>query len=80
MQNILVDNNMNKLRDILQKRGITPYQLAKMAGIGEKTAYRYGSEVDDLNIDRIAYGTVWRIAKALDIKTEDLRSDDKVGD
>ena len=68
---------MNKARDILAERGKTAYWLARQTNLPEKTVYAL-IEREPLRVDETTYGVIRKVARALGVSIEDLRSDDEV--
>ena len=63
----------HKIRVLLDERQRLPAWLARETNISENTIYHIMKKSDD--IDKLHYGTVRKIAAALDCEIEDLRSD-----
>jgi len=61
---------MTKLEEMRTKRGISRAQLAEASGVSARTIEAYEHELKDIN--RAAVENVYRIAKALYCKIEDI--------
>lgn len=70
--------NVNKVKEMLDKMGRTPYWLARQTGIPNKTIYAL-CDRDPLNIDEATYGVITKVAEALGVGPEDLRGDEDPG-
>lgn len=62
--------SMTNLRERRTNRGLSQSELAKLANVNYRTLQDYEQGSKDIN--RIAAITLYRIAKALDCKIEDL--------
>lgn len=61
---------MTKLEMMRRERGMTRVQLAEESGIGFRIIEAYEQSRRDIN--EAAYITVWRLAKALKCKPENI--------
>lgn len=61
---------MTNLRERRTKKGLSQSELAKLANVSYRTLQDYDQGAKDIN--RTAAITLFRIAKALDCKIEDL--------
>lgn len=79
MTTIIGVTEVNKVRDLLEQRGKTPYWLARQANLPDRTVYAL-VERDPFRIDEATYGVVRKVARALGVDPEELRSDDEERD
>lgn len=64
---------MNKLRKLLEEKGISPYRLGRMAGVDHAAIYKLiqGKQKD------ILLSTAFKLADALAVDINEFREEDK---
>lgn len=64
------------LRELRQAKGLSQSELAKLAGMSVRSLQGYERQGRDLNL--AAGATLYRIARALDVRVEDLLDTDRI--
>ena len=67
---------MSKLKEAREAYGISQSRLAQLSGVSIRTIQAYEAEARDLNL--AAGVTLYRIARALDVRVEDLLDTDRI--
>jgi DNA-binding XRE family transcriptional regulator len=71
LSNVFKGDNMYhnmRIKELREQRGLTQMELAKLSGVSRATIARYEAEEDR----RPRTATVWKLAKVLKVKPEDL--------
>lgn len=67
---ITFEAQINRIRELRVKKGLTQTQLAELAGTGQNRISQY--ESGDMPVENMTIGQAKKIADALDVKIEDL--------